>query len=444
VCGSRLEQALSDPSLARPLAADAEPESPAVRHFLPRPDGADASWLEMGSGPIVVLLHGFPDHARSFLPMMAKLADLGFRAVAVDLRGFGESAAPAGAVYDARASAEDVIAVLDAVQAREGGSSLSPLLIGHDLGGQVAWALATDYPARFSAAVVAASPHPALARANASPSQLVRSYYIAMFNLPIVATAMLSSQNCRLVGTAFAETRDWSDVAAVVQSSLFGSRDARPAAMPGKAPAGAIVSGEEASRAALARDPVVSVMSAGDVRALRREFSRPGRVAAALGWYHGLVSPATKARLASLALPWRGGTPVSLPLANLAAEHDMALGPELVAGTRRVAPRGASVIVQRASHWLHVERPGSLIAAALELVERSGSGGRLPKAAAAALRAGGEALLLGRPSLDELVRFADTGGGVLAPVHVPHGETADDVEQVRSALRAGLFGVFPV
>ncbi|KAA0172697.1 hypothetical protein FNF27_05797 [Cafeteria roenbergensis] len=456
-CREARPRALVEAAWHAATRCEEDPDSPATRKSMVTSAGVKASWLELGSpgeGPLAVLIHGFPDHARSWLGTMQVLRSLGFCAVAVDLRGYGESGAPdpaSGAVYDARAGAEDVLEVLAAVQRRQATTpALKPLLVGHDLGGQVAWLLATEHASSFSACVIAASPHPALARANVSASQVVRSFYIPLLNLPSLAVPFLRANGARRVGGALAETRSLSDVAGPTAAALRCSDGSTAPPPPATLPAGsealapALVPASTAARA-FARKAVCTVLDAASLRHLREEFSRPGRVAAALGWYRGLLAPESRARMASLALPEHGGVAVSLPLANLAAEFDLALGPELVAGTRRVAPHGASAVVPRASHWLPLERPGSIVGAALELLLWAGHVGSLPARAAAVARSplghpDGSAAMLApdAPLPDGTVHFVDTGHGLIAPLVLPRSETADDVTAVRAALRSGL------
>lgn len=133
-----------------------------------------------GSGPVVLLLHGFPDSIATFEPLMAELARAGYRAVAVTMRGYGPSAQPADDDYHAIRMAEDVVAWID--QLADG-----PVhLVGHDWGASIAYAAAALAPERLASLTTIAVPHPVrFAEAFATnPDQQARSAYILAFQAP--------------------------------------------------------------------------------------------------------------------------------------------------------------------------------------------------------------------------------------------------------------------
>src|ERR1700730_10628278 len=105
--------------------------------------GDDTRWhyVEAGDGPLIVLLHGFPEFWFGWRLQIAPLAAAGFRVVAPDMRGYNLSSKPAGiAPYTADQLAADVRGLI-----RELGAE-SALLVGHDWGGTAAWATAMNYP----------------------------------------------------------------------------------------------------------------------------------------------------------------------------------------------------------------------------------------------------------------------------------------------------------
>ncbi len=135
---------------------------------------------QVGAGPMVVLLHGFPNDWRLWQPLMLSLAQVGFRAVAVDLRGYGQSDEPRGVgAYAISRLVKDV----DGLIAHLGEARAS--VIGHDWGGGLAWMFAMSYPHRLAKLVILNAPHPRVfARALTRPRQLLRSSYILLFQLP--------------------------------------------------------------------------------------------------------------------------------------------------------------------------------------------------------------------------------------------------------------------
>lgn len=140
-----------------------------------------------GSGPTVVLLHGFPETWWTWHRLIPALVDAGFRVVAPDQRGYGESDKPPGvAPYRVRALVGDIVGLLDALGVDRA------CVLGHDWGAQVAWQLAMDHPDRVVRLAILNLPHPArFAESLRTVRQLRKSWYIAAFQLPGVAEHML-------------------------------------------------------------------------------------------------------------------------------------------------------------------------------------------------------------------------------------------------------------
>ncbi len=104
--------------------------------------------IEQGKGPVVLFCHGFPDTAQTWRSQMLALAQAGYRAVALDMRGFGESYAPADAsLYSAIHTVGDLVGLLDALQIS------SVVVVGHDWGADVAQRAMVMRPDRFRAMV---------------------------------------------------------------------------------------------------------------------------------------------------------------------------------------------------------------------------------------------------------------------------------------------------
>ena len=135
--------------------------------------------VELGTGPLVLLLHGFPGFWWSWRHQLIGLADAGYRAVACDLRGYGASDKPPRG-YDSMTAAADIAGLVRAL-----GES-DAVVVGHDWGGQVAWTTAALYPSLVRRLVVVSDPHPlrwlpALATDHA---QRRASRHVARFQLP--------------------------------------------------------------------------------------------------------------------------------------------------------------------------------------------------------------------------------------------------------------------
>lgn len=136
----------------------------------------------IGSGPPVLLLHGFPDSSLGFRDLCESLAARGFRAIAPDLLGYGMSEKPAGlAPYRAEAAVADLAAL-----ARWAGGNVA--VLGHDWGGTLSYCLAAEHPELVSKLVVINAAHPeSYARALRTSFQLLRSWYILFFQLRKIA-----------------------------------------------------------------------------------------------------------------------------------------------------------------------------------------------------------------------------------------------------------------
>ena len=135
--------------------------------------GARFHIAEAGDGPLVLLLHGFPESAAEWTHVIPVLAAAGFRAVAFDQRGYSPGARPREvSAYRVGALAADVLAVLDAAGVERAH------VVGHDRGGAVAWYLGGRHPERVETLTVLSTPHPrALARSMTRSLQPLRSWY---------------------------------------------------------------------------------------------------------------------------------------------------------------------------------------------------------------------------------------------------------------------------
>ncbi len=137
-------------------------------------------YVEAGQGPLVVLLHGFPEFWFSWRFQISALVAAGFRVVAPDMRGYNLSSRPLGVpAYDIDRLAADVRDLI-----RERGAE-SAFLAGHDWGAAVAWATAMSHPEVVERLAILNAPHPRrLLHGLRGPRQLVKSWYMFFFQLP--------------------------------------------------------------------------------------------------------------------------------------------------------------------------------------------------------------------------------------------------------------------
>lgn len=182
--------------------------------------GQTFRYLDSGEGPLVLLLHGFPDLPTSWDSIRARLNAAGFRTVAPYLRGY-HPATLSGRGFDAGDQADDVPLLLDAL-----GESTA-VVVGHDWGANVAYSSATKYPDRVTKVVALGIPHPMTLKP--SPGAAWAGRHFAYFKLPWAqATARLFG--LRLVGRLY---RRWApswrgpDRDAAVTATVDAFRDKR-------------------------------------------------------------------------------------------------------------------------------------------------------------------------------------------------------------------------
>ena len=167
------------------------------RHRDVSANGARFHVVECGpsDGPLVLLLHGFPQFWWAWRTQLVALGEAGFRAVAPDLRGYGASDKPPRG-YDAYTLSSDVAGMVRALGARDA------VLVGHDGGGVLAWTAATLHPGVVSRLAVLAMPHPLRLREALlhDPAQLRACAPIAFFQLPRAPEARLRRGDGAYVG----------------------------------------------------------------------------------------------------------------------------------------------------------------------------------------------------------------------------------------------------
>lgn len=163
-----------------------------ITHRTVQTNGITMHIAEAGEGPLVLLLHGFPELWYSWRHQLPALAEAGYHAVAPDVRGYGRSDAPEPIdAYTMVNHVADAVGVLDALGAE------TAVVVGHDWGAPMAWHCALLHPERFRAVVAMSVPY--IPRAPAPPTQLFKQifqdnfFYILYFQEPGVAEAELEA-----------------------------------------------------------------------------------------------------------------------------------------------------------------------------------------------------------------------------------------------------------
>jgi pimeloyl-ACP methyl ester carboxylesterase len=162
-------------------------------HRTVRANGIALHVAELGSGPLILLLHGFPQFWWAWHQQLVDLADAGYRAVAVDLRGYGASDKPPRG-YDAPTLAADMAALVTSL-----GES-DAMVIGTDLGGTLAWTMAASHPRVVRSLVVLGAAHPLRMRYELRPGagaaqRRASGYILRTFQVPRRPEHLLSTDS---------------------------------------------------------------------------------------------------------------------------------------------------------------------------------------------------------------------------------------------------------
>ena len=180
------------------------------------------AWLEAGpaDAPVALCLHGFPDHPRTFEPILEPLLAAGYRVVAPWMRGYVPSVK--GGPYHARQLGQDAVEIAAAVSPTK-----TVLLIGHDWGAIAAWNAAAIAGERFSALVALSVPHPSAFLRNVArhPRQLLRSWYIGAFQIPLLPELAIAARDFSLLARLFRATDGrlppyWEELRETMRASL--------------------------------------------------------------------------------------------------------------------------------------------------------------------------------------------------------------------------------
>jgi pimeloyl-ACP methyl ester carboxylesterase len=269
------------------------------RHRTLATNGVHLHAVEAGpaGGPLLILLHGFPEFWYGWRRQIEPFAAAGFHVVVPDQRGYDLSDKPEGiATYNLDTLARDVVGLID-----EAGAAKA-WVVGHDWGGAVGWWLGLKHPERLEKLVLLNIPHPLVMRRTLrrSSAQRAKSSYMFWFQLP-----WLPERTFRAHRFAFA-----------VKSLQASSR-------PG-------TFGDE------------------DMERYREAWSQPGAVRSMIHWY----------RAALRSQPERPASPrVRVPTLLLWGRKDRFLGAEMAQPSIDLCDDGHLEFIDEASHWLQHEEP---------------------------------------------------------------------------------------
>jgi epoxide hydrolase 4 len=247
-------------------------------------------------GPVVVLLHGFPEFWYGWHHQIEPLATAGFSVIVPDQRGYNLSSKPSGvAAYALTELVSDVIAIADQLGQER------IFLAGHDWGAAVAWSAALLHPQRIAKLAVLNVPHPSVMRKFLStrPRQVLHSWYMFFFQLPWLPEALFSAFH-----------------------SYIGER-------------------------ALLRSSRPGTFSSEDLAQYRTAWSQPDAHTGMINWYRALFRARVK-------FPDKT---VRVPIRILWGERDAFLLAEMARESLRYCTNAELFTFANATHWLQHEEP---------------------------------------------------------------------------------------
>lgn len=319
---------------------------------LVRANGINLSVHDVGTGPTVILLHGFPSLAFGWRHQIAPLVAAGYRVIVPDLRGYGRSDAPkAIEAYSVAWLTGDVVGIMDALNLNRAA------LVGHDWGGLLAWQMALQHPKRVAAVIGVNTPyipdwmlwlHPDVVSAAlpkgrtfvANPShapigQMRQVYspdmYVLMFQDGLKADRAMDRSPRETIRSTYRKgllpASQWNDLPrAVANMEVYGKPI--PATLPGK-----------------------DVLTPAEVNIYARAFERTG-FTPAINWYRNL----DRNWAASRGLDPR----IDAPALMVSARDDFVLRPSMTDGMSAYVPKLTRHTIEGCGHWTPEEKPNEL------------------------------------------------------------------------------------
>jgi pimeloyl-ACP methyl ester carboxylesterase len=320
-----------------------------VAHRTISTNGIRLHFVEQGEGPVVLLCHGFPELWYSWRHQLAALAAAGFRAVAVDMRGYGQSDRPdAIDKYTLLHLVGDITGLLDALRVQQA------VIAGHDWGAAVAWHAALLRPDRFRGVIGLSLPYlprSPVAPTSGMPRRKDSMFYVLYFQEPGVAEAELE----RDVRQTFLKMLAGGSVAGGLGERLPGDQ-------VGMVPR---------DGGLLANRPIPATLpnwlTEADLDFYIGEFQRTG-FAGGLNWYRN--ADRNWELLASL-----DGAKVTVPALYIVGDRDLVLAmpgmEKVVANLASFAPQlRRKMIIPGCGHWIQQERAPEINAAMIDFLRQ--------------------------------------------------------------------------
>lgn len=308
-----------------------------ITHRFIETNGIRMHIAEQGTGPLVLMLHGFPELWYSWEKQMTALAEAGYHAVAPDMRGYGQTDRPAKVErYTHLHLVGDIVGLLDALGEQQA------IVAGHDWGASVAWNMALFRPDRVRGVIGLSVPYSP--RGQASLLSVMRSvlgngFYMSYFQQPGVAEAEFE-RDVRTTMRKFL-TANISNAAVVPEGKGMLDVMSEPETLP-------------------------TWLTEQDLDVFTAEFERTG-FTGGLNWYR------TIALTWELMAPWHHAL-VMPPALFMAGESDITVNfpgaRKSIANMRATVPNiKRTILLEDCGHWIGQERPAEVNTAMIEFVQ---------------------------------------------------------------------------
>ena len=258
-------------------------------------NGVKLHYVTQGEGPLMLMLHGFPEFWYSWRHQIPEFAK-DYKVVALDLRGYNESdKPPEQSAYGMSEFIKDIEGAIAALGYDR------CVLIGHDWGGMIAWFFAYAHPEMVEQLIVLNIPHPAkFAEGLRTPQQILRSSYALFFQLPVLPELLIQGSDYKAIESAFKGM--------AINKNAFTSAD---------------------------------------IEAYKDAASRRGALTAMLNYYRNAFPM-------MLRDDW---SVLQVPTLMIWGEEDTALGKELTYGTQAYVRDFQIRYIPNCSHWVQQEQP---------------------------------------------------------------------------------------
>lgn len=246
-------------------------------------------------GKEIMFLHGFPEFWYGWIKQIDSFAEQGFRVLVPDQRGYNLSSKPQGVkAYTVEQLTADIAALITQITDRK------IILVGHDLGGNIAWMMGILYPQLLEKLIIINMPHPAVMKKYLlkNPKQMLKSWYAGFFQLPFLPEKISQAFDYKILETAMVKS---------AQPETFSDKD---------------------------------------MERYKQAWNQPGALKAMINWYRAYKYSTLDTN-----------KEVNIPALMIWGQNEPFLHHEMVYESKNKCKEGHIEFIQDATHWVHHEKP---------------------------------------------------------------------------------------